>query len=198
MKVKAALILALVLAVVLWTPLTAVAQPPAGKVWRVGLFHVGLDHEPPTLAPLREGLKRLGYEDKNIRLDWRNQADEDAARVTARAFVRERVDLIVAFEAQAVRATQAATSEIPVVFVHVGDPVASGFVKSIAQPGGNLTGIADFVGELQDKRMQILGEIVRLQRLLILTDPLDPNTARLRAEVRRVAPLSRTVFGSSG
>ena len=165
-----------------------VEAQPAGKVWRVGLFHVGLDHEPPTLAPLREGLKRLGYEDKNIRLDWRNQADEDAARVTARAFVRGRVDLIVAFEAQAVRATQAATSEIPVVFVHVGDPVASGFVKSIAQPGGNLTGIADFVGELQDKRMQILGEIVRLQRLLILTDPLDPNTARLRAEVRRVAP----------
>ncbi|PYO04125.1 MAG: hypothetical protein DMD89_00175 [Candidatus Rokuibacteriota bacterium] len=165
-----------------------VEAQPAGKVWRVGLFHVGLDHEPPTLAPLREGLKRLGYEDKNIRLDWRNQADEDAARVTARAFVRERVDLIVAFEAQAVRATQAATSEIPVVFVHVGDPVASGFVKSIAQPGGNLTGIADFVGELQDKRMQILGEIVRLRRLLILTDPLDPNTARLRAEVRRVAP----------
>ena len=65
MKVRRSLGLALVLAAFLMTPLAAEAQPPAGKVWRVGLFHVGLDHEPPTLAPLREVLKRLGYEDKN-------------------------------------------------------------------------------------------------------------------------------------
>ena len=169
-------------------PLVAEAQP-AAKIPRIGLFHVGLDHDPPALAPLRESLRRLGYEDgRSIRLDYRNQADEDAARATARAFVRERVDLMVAFENQAVRAAQTATSEIPVVFAHVSDPVAAGFVKSMARPGGNLTGVADYVGELQDKRVEILGEMVRLRRLLILTDPTDPATPRLRADIERVAP----------
>ena len=169
-------------------PLVAEAQP-AGKVPRIGLFHVGLDHDPPGLAPLRQSLRRMGYEEgRNIRLDYRNQADEDAARATARAFVRERVDLMVAFENQAVRAAHTATSEIPVVFAHVSDPVAAGFVKSMARPGGNLTGVADFVGELQDKRVQIFGEMVRLRRLLILTDPTDPATQRLTADIERVAP----------
>ena len=169
-------------------PLAAEGQPPL-KIPRIGLFHVGLDHDPPGLAPLRESLRRMGYEEgRNIRLDYRNQADEDAARATARAFVRERVDLMVAFENQAVRAAQTATSEIPVVFAHVSDPVAAGFVKSMARPGGNLTGVADFVGELQDKRVQIFGEMVRLRRLLILTDPTDPATQRLTAHIERVAP----------
>ena len=170
---------------VLAAPLSAGAQQP-GKVWRVGLFHVGLDHDPPSLAPLRESLKRLGYEEgKNIHLDYRNQADEHAAHATARAFVRERVDLMIAFENQAVRAARAASSEIPVVFVHVSDPVAEGFVKSVARPGGNLTGVAD--RELHDKRLQILSEIVRLQRLLILKDPTDPATPRLTAEITSAA-----------
>ena len=68
-------------------PLAAGAQGPT-KVWRIGLFHVGLDHVPPSLAPLREGLKALGYEEgKNLRLDWRNLPDEKAARETAKEFV---------------------------------------------------------------------------------------------------------------
>ena len=67
-------------------PLAADAQQ-AGRMWRVGLFHVGLDHVPPSLDGLREGLKALGYEEgKNIRLDWRNLVDEDAARATAQTF----------------------------------------------------------------------------------------------------------------
>jgi ABC-type uncharacterized transport system substrate-binding protein len=169
-------------------PVGAEGQQPL-KNPRIGLFHVGLDHDPPGLAPLRASLRRLGYEEgRNIHLDYRNQASEDAARATARAFVRERVDLMVAFENQAVRAAQSATSEIPVIFAHVSDPVAAGFVKSMARPGGNLTGVADYVGELQDKRVQIFGEMVRLRRLLILTDPTDPATQRLTADIERVAP----------
>ncbi len=183
---KRSVLFAAVVALLVVPPL-AHAQSP--RVARVGLFHVGLDHDPPSLGPLREGLKKLGYDDgRNIRLDYRNQVDEEAARATARLFARERVDLIVAFENQAVRAAQAATSDIPVVFVHVSDPVAAGFVKSVARPGGNLTGVADFVGQLQDKRVQILGEMIRLRRLLILTDPTDPATPALRAEIARAAP----------
>src|SRR5262249_38068759 len=97
----------------------AVEAEQAGKVWRIGLFHVGLDHVPPSLDGLRQGLRALGYEDgRNLRLDWRNLADEAAARETARDFVRSHVDVIVAFESQTVRAAKAATTEIPVVFLH--------------------------------------------------------------------------------
>jgi ABC-type uncharacterized transport system substrate-binding protein len=170
------------------TPSAAETQHPR-KLPHVGLFHVGLDHDPPALAPLGESLRRLGYADgNNILLDYRNQRDEEAARSTARAFVREGVDLLVAFENQAIRAAQAATSEVPVVFAHVSDPVAAGFVKSLAHPGSNLTGIADYVGDLEDKRVQILSEMVRLRRLLVLLDPTDPATVRLTADLARVAP----------
>src|SRR5215510_12987349 len=103
------------LAGTLAAPLAAGGQQ-ARKVWRIGLFHVGLDHVPPSLDGLREGLTTLGYEEgKNIHFDWRNLADEDAARTTAQAFVRDRVDLIVAFENQTTRAAMATTTEIPVV-----------------------------------------------------------------------------------
>jgi hypothetical protein len=61
-------------------PLAAGAQH-AEKIWRIGLSHVGLDHVPPSLEGLREGLTALGYEEgKNIHLDWRNLPDEEAAR----------------------------------------------------------------------------------------------------------------------
>jgi putative tryptophan/tyrosine transport system substrate-binding protein len=165
------------------------AQQP-GKVWHVGLFHVGLDHNPQSLEPLRAGLKALGYEQgKNIYLDWRNLPDEEAARETAKQFVKNRVDLIVAWENQTVRAAKAATAEIPVVFISVTDPVADGFVKSLARPGGNLTG---FVGrrELPDKQLELFNEIVpQLHRVLVLNDPQDPTTERLLTEVRKVAPV---------
>ena len=155
-----------------------------GKVWQIGLMHVGLDHVPPSLPTLREGLKALGYEEgKNIRLDWRNLPDEEAARETAKEFVRNRVDLIVAFEDQTVRAVKVATSEIPVVFLHVNDPVASGYVKSLPRPGGNLTGFVSFL-DVTAKRMEMFKEIVpRLRRILVLIDPEDPITQIGRAHV---------------
>ena len=140
-------------------PLSAEAQQ-APKVWRIGLFHVGLDHVPPSLDPLRRELKALGYEEgKNLRFDWRNLPDEEAARLTAKEFVRQRVDLIVAFENQTVRAAKAATSEIPIVFLHVSDPVADGFVKSLAYPGGNLTGFAG-ISNVPAKEVEIFKEVV--------------------------------------
>jgi putative ABC transport system substrate-binding protein len=165
----------------------AQAQKPA-KVWRVGLSHVGLDHVPPPLETLRQELKKLGYEEgKNIQLDWRNLPDEEAAHATAQEFVRNRVDLIVAFESQTVRAAKAATSEIPVVFLLVVDPVAEGFVKSVSRPGGNLTGFGG-PGNVPGKQIELFKEVVpSLRRLLILIDPKDPVAERSMAEVRTTA-----------
>ena len=187
------------LAGALAAPVAAGAQPPA-KMYRVGAFHVGLDHVPPSLEGLREGLKALGYdvpaspipkvsttfEGRNIRVLWRNVADDRAAQQTARDFVRDRVDLVVAFENQAVRAAQAATAELPIFFFHVSDPVAEGFVKSLARPGGNVTGMADYLGELQGKRLELLKEMIPgIRRLLVLTAPTDPATPRLMGEISR-------------
>jgi len=156
------------------------------KVWRIGLFHVGLDHEPPSLPTLRRALHDLGYiEGKNLRFDWRNQGNEEEAHATARAFVRERVDLIVAFEDQVVRAAQAATTDIPIVFLHVADPIGSGYVRSLSHPGGNLTGFISYPDSI-GKRLELFTEIVpSLRRVLALVDPDDPVTPR--AVTRRAA-----------
>jgi putative ABC transport system substrate-binding protein len=157
------------------------------KVWRVGRIHVGLDHIPQALNTLRESLKVLGYEEgKNIRIDWHNLADEAAAVEMAKKLVRDHVDLIVAWENQAVRAAKSVTPQIPIVFISVTDPVADGFVKSLARPGGNLTG---FVGrrEIPDKQLELFKELdPRLHRVLVLNDPQDPTSDRLLTEVRKV------------
>ena len=186
-KSRARLVGVSILGLTLLLPLDLAAQGH-GKVWRIGLFHVGLDHIPPSLEVLRERLKVLGYEEgKNIRLDFRNLADEEAALVTVKEFVRERVDLIVAFESQTVRAAKAATSEIPIVFVAVPDPVAEGFVKSLSHPGGNITGPIgrpDFPG----KRMELFNEMIPgLSQLLVLTDSTDPAVRWELMEAREAA-----------
>ena len=105
------------------------AQQPK-KIWHVGLFHVGLDHVPASFETFPARLQALGYEQgNNIYLDWRNLPDEQAARESVKEFVKNRVDLIVAWENQTARAAKAATSTIPVVFISVTDPVAGGLVK---------------------------------------------------------------------
>jgi putative tryptophan/tyrosine transport system substrate-binding protein len=170
----------------------------AQQVWRIGLFHVGLDHVPPSLDGIRDGLRSLGYdtgaspaskvssviEGRNIRLDWRNLPDEAAARLTAREFVNNRVDLVVAFENQTVRAAKAVITQIPVVFLHVQDPVADGFIESLARPGRNLTGFAG-IGNVPGKELALFKEMVpALRRPLVLIDPADPGAARWLSEIR--------------
>jgi putative tryptophan/tyrosine transport system substrate-binding protein len=167
-------------------PLGTDAQP--AKVWRIGLFHVGLDHVPSSLEGLREGLNALGYEDgKHLRLDRHNLPDEAAAQATAQAFVREPVDLLVAFENQAIRAAQAATTTIPIVMVHAYDPIRNGFVQNLTHPEGNLTGQAAFSWEgWYAKKLELFKELVpHLRRVLVLVDPHDSLTPTLLPEVQR-------------
>ena len=170
------------LGAVLAGPLAAEAQQ-TGKIWRIGLMHVGLDHVPPSLVPLREELRALGYEDgRNIRLDFRNLADQAAAHTVARQFAGDQVDLIVAFEEQAMRGVKAATSEIPVVFLHLVDPVADGFIESLARPGGNVTGFITY-SVSPSKQLELFSEVVpRPRRLLV--DPKDPIARRALLELR--------------
>ena len=162
--------------------LAAFAQPAlaqkATKVWHVALCHVGLDHEPPGLDTLHRALNEMGYVDgKNLRFDWRNQRDADAAAATMKEWVAGNVDAIVGFEDQCVRAASAATKKIPIIFVHIYDPVVAGYVKTLARPGGNLTGVLSNLG-LIGKRLELLKEIdPRLENVLVLSDLRDPYAA---------------------
>ena len=171
----------------LLAPRAAGAQP-SEKVYRISSFHVGLDHVPPSLDGLRDGLKALGYEEgKNLRLDFRNLPDEAAARATAAEFERARPDLVVAFENQTIRAAHGVIKDIPVVFLHVTDPVAAGFVKSLGHPGGNMTGLVA-LGNAPLKEVQLFKEIVPgLRRMLVLADPDDPGVPQFKREVRQAA-----------
>jgi len=97
LRITVALGISVVALGLLWMLLSADAPGSAPKkAWQIGLFHVGLDHIPPSVDGMRDGLKALGHvEGKTIHLDWRNLPDQAAADDTARAFVREGVDLIV-------------------------------------------------------------------------------------------------------
>ena len=120
-------------------PCAALAQSTT-KVWLIGVFHVGVDHIPETLEGLRDGLRALGYDvgsapmprtstvvtGSNLRMDWRNLEDEAAAREATKELVRDRADLIVAVEDQSLRGVRAVTSDIPVVFLQIPDPVGEG------------------------------------------------------------------------
>jgi putative ABC transport system substrate-binding protein len=195
---RRAFMIAISAAAIMWS-CTALAGSES-KVWRIGVFHVGVDHIPETLEGLRDGLRALGYDvgsapmprvstvvtGSNVRLDWRNLEDEAAAREAAKELVRDRADLIVAVEDQSLRGVRAATPDIPVVFLQVPDPVGEGFVKSLSQPGGNTTGFADFFIELMPKRLELLNALVPgLRRLLVLVDADDPAFRPLLEEIRR-------------
>jgi len=158
------------------------------KIWRIGLFHVGLDHVPPALDGLKEGLKALGYEEgKNITYDFRNLADMKAARTTVGEFVRNKVDLIVAFENLPIQAAKDATAEIPIIMLNLSDAVADGFVKSLARPGGNITGFTGS-GEMPAKELALLKEFMPLlKRPLLLFAEDDPASLRWLEHARRAA-----------
>src|SRR5690242_11185761 len=152
------------------------AQPQSGKVPRIAV----LTSNPMTAAlqdSLRQGLQDHGLvEGQNIRVEWR-AADgrADRAKILADELVGLKVDVIVAIFTPAVRAAREATSTIPIVMAPAGAPVATGFVVSLARPGGNITGIAGLDAELQGKRIELLQELVPgLTRVGLLINSTDP------------------------
>jgi putative ABC transport system substrate-binding protein len=169
---------------------SGVTKQDAQPIPRVGLMHVGLDHVPPSLKPLEARLKELGWvQGRNVDLIWRNLPSEDAALVQARRFVRDHVDLIVAFEDQSIRQAKKATaqSHTPVVFLHPVDPVQAGYVRSLAHPGGNLTGVFG-LRDLVAKQLELYKAVVPgLHRILALVDPRDPSTAKLLTQTKAAA-----------
>jgi putative ABC transport system substrate-binding protein len=183
-------------------------SPASPTIPRVGLMHVGTDHVPPSLGTLVAGLGELGWlegptdeltnrlvhlrqiDTPKVVLIWRNLEPKEVEE-QAREFVRERVDVIVAFEDKSIRAAQDATAKpedrIPIVFLHPSDPVRSGLVESLSHPGGNLTGVFGARDPVV-KQLELYQQIMpRLQTLLTLVDPTDAATPPLLTEAQDAA-----------
>ena len=172
-------------------PLRSIAQQAGAapqKLYRIGLLHVNTDHVPPSYEPLKEGMRALGYEEgRNIRYEFRNVDTDAAALAAAQALVREQVDLVVTFDGEAGRAALAAVKTIPVVMLHTNNPVAAGFAKSLAYPGGNITGFGG-VAALPGKELEILKEMKpALSKVLLLVHPADPASLAWRDDARVAA-----------
>ena len=168
--------LAVVLALSLLAPLAAGAQP-APKVARIGVISVGTPLDPynPNITAFKEALRRLGWvEGQNLVVEFLQVGDGSVARVQelARNFDHLKIEVVVGPNNLSIIAARSATTTIPIVMVIVNDPVGAGFVKSLASPGGNITGLSFSVGpEVIGKRLELLAEArPRFSRFTVLVD----------------------------
>jgi putative ABC transport system substrate-binding protein len=143
-----------------------------------------------AIVLFRERLKELGYvEGTNLLIEER-YADGDPQRLQqlAQEIVAAKPDVIVAIAAAATAAARQATSTIPIVMAHAGDPVGAGWVKTLAQPGGNVTGTTSQVPELGSKQVELLQELVPgLARLGVLVNPANSGAPLTLANVTDAA-----------
>src|SRR5215468_9360885 len=163
-------------------PLIARAQQP--KVWRIGV----LAQVPPTpamLSAFRDGMRGRGYvEGQNLSIDVRwpqGSFDQDPSVVTE--LVNSNVDVIVVWGTPATIAARRATSTILIVMAAVGDPVGSGFIASLARPGGNITGLTNISVDLSAKLMELFAELVPgMKRVGVVQNSNNPGTPVLLRE----------------
>jgi putative ABC transport system substrate-binding protein len=138
----------------------------------------------------RQGLRDLKHvEGQTITVDYHwAEGRSDRFAELAVELVRSKVDLMLVWGSTAVSAAKQATSTIPIVFVAVGDPVGSGFVASLARPGGNVTGLSTLGTEIAGKRVEILKEVVpKVSRVAVLRNPSNPGSALQLNETQAAA-----------
>ena len=180
------------LAGALAAPRAAGAQQ-AAKVPRIGWLSIA--SRTPEVSHLIEafslGLRELGYvEERNVAIEWRF-ADGKPERLPALAaeLVALKVDIIVTPNPAGTQAAKEATTTVPIVMLQVADPVRSGFVASLARPGGNITGLSATAGpEMVGKRLDLLREVVpKVSRVAVLRNPTNPDAADLLTQLERAA-----------
>jgi len=157
-------------------PLAARAQQSSNKIPIVGvLWHAGsAEEEGPNFNALVEGFNALGYVDQNnIRLEHRFPNEvPDRFRSMAAELVASKVDVLVGVGTATAPYAKNATTTIPVVLTVAPDPVAAKLVDSFARPGGNVTALTYFAGELAGKRLQLLKDCIPgLSRVGLLVNP---------------------------
>ena len=171
--------------------LPAQAQQPK-KVPRIGfLGGSSASAYSSFIEAFRQGLRDLGYEDgQNIAIDYRyGEGKRDRLPGLSMDLVRLKVDAIVVSGALAISALKNATKTVPIVMTTVEDPVAQGFVASLARPGGNITGLTNLAPELSGKRLELLKETFsKISRVAVLWDPSTPGSVVTFKETQVVAP----------
>jgi putative tryptophan/tyrosine transport system substrate-binding protein len=164
-------------------------QAPA-RIPRVGYLSGG-PRSATTTEAFREGLRDLGYvEGQNIVLEWRVM-DGKLAELSdaATELVGLPADVIVATGPPAIDAARRATDRIPIIMANSDDPVGSGFVASLARPGGNITGLSSFLAELSAKRLELLlTAFPGVSRVALIWDPNDTSHAVRLRETELAAP----------
>ena len=151
---------------------SADAEQPK-EVPRIGWLGAGSSpSQLPRTEAFRRGLRDLGYvEGKSIVIEWRYaEGKPDRLPALAAELVHLKVDIIVTGGISATRAAKEATSTIPIVMTQDSDPVANGFVASLARPGGNITGLSTLAPEIGGKQLELLKETLpRLSRVAVLS-----------------------------
>ena len=144
----------------------------AGKIFRMGILDSGtVSGMAVLLDAFRHELSKLGWiEGKNIAFEYRfAEGKIERLPELAAELIRLKVDLIVTTGDPQASAAKKATTTIPIVMANAGDPVGSGFVASLARPGGNVTGLSNLATELNAKRLEVLNDAVpRLARVGVL------------------------------
>jgi len=159
---------------------TARAQQVA-KLWRIGYL---AESQRQVDEIFRQSLRKLGYiEGSNLTMIYR-WAQGGSFEPLADDLVAQDVDLIVAVASPAARAVKGRTMRIPIVIVDVGDPVAYGFVPSLAHPGGNITGMSMQMLEIGVKGLQYMKEMLPTAvRLVVLANENNPANASVRTSI---------------
>jgi putative ABC transport system substrate-binding protein len=185
--------LAATLAPALGVPPVAKAQQ-AGKVARIGFLGPPPGTGGQLVESFQQGLRELGYiEGQNIKVEYRwtdvLSADPRQLDVLAAELVRLRVDVLVASITPVIQAATRATTTIPIVMANAADPVTSGFVASLARPGGNVTGMSRLLPEMIGKELELLKRAVPgVSRIGILSNPDNRLHAHMLNRARHEAP----------
>ena len=172
-------------------PLAARAQQ-GGRMRRIGWLNTDTVTATARLNAFKRGLADLGWnEGRNLVFsEFRPYSDPERLRSAAQELAASPPDLIFVVNSPSLAAVRRATGTIPILFATVTDPVGQGFVSSLAQPGGNITGFAGAEFGVSTKALELLKKIApSLARVAFLFDPAQPAAAGAFAEVEAAAPL---------
>ena len=165
-----------------------VAAQPTARLRRIGVLRWGASGD-EAQALLTQALAALGYvPGQNITIEWRFATSADAAQRHAAELASMDLDLILASATPAAVALRDAVSSVPIVLAGVADPVGARLVRSLARPGGNISGVSSNLPSMVPKQMQLLTEVVpHLQRVAFLGSTQDPVTGLFVNQARQAA-----------
>lgn len=188
MTTRGFILISLLLADFLGPGFSAHPQQPT-KIPLIG-FLANTGPQDGTIEPFRQALRDLGYnEGKNIRVEYRYyEAKRERIPDLVAELVRLNANVLIAGAPPVIRAAKQQTKTIPIVMVTNQDPVAAGYVDSLARPGGNITGLTNLTRDLSEKRLELLTEMVpSISRVGLIwnADGLELVSAMLSNGMRR-------------